>query len=71
MRQRDWRLLFVPLAFVAVTSGVPGCAGPSDGPRDRLGAWLVTGPLGRLAGFLAELSVALWRLATRQPQRED
>ncbi len=39
--------------------------------RDRLGAWLVTGPLARVAGFFAELSVALWRAATRRPQRED
>jgi hypothetical protein len=39
--------------------------------RDRVAAWLVTGPLGRLAGFLVELTVALWRAATRQPQRED
>jgi hypothetical protein len=38
---------------------------------DRLGAWLVTGPLGRLAGFLAELGAALWRAATGRPQRED
>jgi hypothetical protein len=39
--------------------------------RDRLGAWLVTGPLARLAGFLAELAIALWRAATGQPQRDD
>lgn len=38
---------------------------------DRLGAWLVTGPLARLAGFAAELAVAVWRALTRQPQRED
>ena len=38
---------------------------------DRIGAWLVTGPLGRVAGFAAELSVALGRVATRQPQSED
>lgn len=40
-------------------------------PTDRAGAWLVTGPLGRVAGFVVELSIALWRAATRQPQRED
>jgi hypothetical protein len=39
--------------------------------RDRLLAWLVTGPLGRVYGFVAELSIALWRGLTRQPQRED
>ena len=38
---------------------------------DRVGAWLVTGPLGRLAGFLAELSIASWRAATGRPQQED
>jgi hypothetical protein len=31
--------------------------------RDRFGAWLVTGPLGRLAAFLADLAAALWRAA--------
>ena len=39
--------------------------------RDRLLAWIVTGPLGRVYGFIAELSVAVWRALTRQPQRED
>ncbi len=39
--------------------------------RDRLGAWLVTGPVARVVRFLAELAVALWRTATGQPQRED
>ena len=43
----------------------------STRPADRLGAWLVTGPLGRLAGLVAELSLVLWRGATGQPQRED
>lgn len=38
---------------------------------DRLLAWLVTGPLGRLYGLLAELSIALWRAATGQEQREE
>jgi hypothetical protein len=41
------------------------------GARDRLLAWLVTGSLARVAGVLSELAVALWRFATRQPQRED
>ena len=41
------------------------------GARDRFLAWLVTGPLARVAGFVAELAVALWRFATGQPQRED
>jgi hypothetical protein len=40
-------------------------------PSDRFLAWVVTGPLGRLYGFVAELTIALWRGATRQPQRED
>ncbi len=39
--------------------------------RDRLLAWVVTGPLGRVYGFAAELSVAVWRGVTGQPQRED
>jgi hypothetical protein len=39
--------------------------------RDRLAAWLVTGPLARLAGLLVELTVALWRAASGQPQRDD
>jgi hypothetical protein len=39
--------------------------------RDRFLAWLVTGPLARLAGFACELAIALWRFATGQPQRED
>jgi hypothetical protein len=39
--------------------------------RDRAGAWLVSGPLARIAGFFAELAVALWRSLTRQPQQED
>lgn len=39
--------------------------------RDRFLAWLVTGPLARVAGLIAELAVALWRYATGQPQRED
>ena len=40
-------------------------------PADRLGAWLVTGPLGRLAGLVAELSIVLWRGVTGKPQSED
>jgi len=39
--------------------------------RDRFLAWLVTGPLARVAGFVCELAIALWRYATGQPQRED
>jgi hypothetical protein len=39
--------------------------------RDRLAAWLVTGPIARVVGFVAELAVALWRAATGQPQRDD
>jgi hypothetical protein len=39
--------------------------------RDRLAAWLVTGPLARIAGFLAELAVASWRAATGRPQSDD
>ena len=41
------------------------------GARDRLAAWLVTGPLARVAGFSAELAVALWRAATGRAQRDD
>jgi hypothetical protein len=40
--------------------------------RDRLGAWLVTGPVGRLVAFFADLGAAVirgainkWRLMTR------
>jgi hypothetical protein len=39
--------------------------------RDRLGAWLVTGPLARVAGFVAELAIALWRAASGRPQGDD
>jgi hypothetical protein len=39
--------------------------------RDRVGAWLVTGPLARVAGFVAELAIALWRAATGKPQSDD
>lgn len=39
--------------------------------RDRFLAWLVTGPLGRAYGLIAEITIALWRVITRQPQRED
>jgi len=31
--------------------------------RDRFLAWLVTGPLGRLAAFVADLAVYWWRWA--------
>jgi len=39
--------------------------------RDRILAWLVTGPLGRLTGLVWELAVALGRAASGRPQRED
>jgi hypothetical protein len=38
---------------------------------DRFLAWLVTGPLGRAYGLVAEISIASWRGLTGQPQRED
>ena len=41
------------------------------GARNRLLAWLVTGPLGRTYGLAAELAIAGWRGLTGQPQRED
>jgi hypothetical protein len=34
---------------------------PSLGAGDRLRAWLVTGPLGRLAALLIELAAAIRR----------
>ncbi len=40
-------------------------------PRNRLLAWLVTGPLGRAYGLAAEIAIASWRALTGQPQRED
>lgn len=41
-------------------------------PRDRLAAWLVTGPLGRVAAFFADLGAYMvgalrTRLARRRP----
>jgi hypothetical protein len=29
--------------------------------RDRLFAWIVTGPVGRLAAFVADVAVYWWR----------
>jgi hypothetical protein len=40
---------------------------PNLGPADRFRAWLVTGPLGRLAALLIELAAALGR-ALRRPR---
>jgi hypothetical protein len=31
---------------------------------DRAGAWLVTGPIGRVAAFFADLAVYWWRWAS-------
>jgi hypothetical protein len=33
---------------------------------DRVLAWIVTGPVGRLVAFLADLAVYLWRSARGQ-----
>lgn len=46
-------------------------AGGSDSPIDRapLRAWLVTGPAGRLAGFVIEFFRALWALAADRRKR--
>jgi hypothetical protein len=39
-----------------------GVTGPNElSAADRLRAWLVTGPLGRLAAFVLELAAALGR----------
>src|SRR5690349_16968818 len=38
MRQRDGRILVVALALLLAVPTLVGCAGPADGPRDRLGA---------------------------------
>ncbi|UJA20548.1 hypothetical protein HJD18_10240 [Thermoleophilia bacterium SCSIO 60948] len=35
----------------------------APGAVERLGVWLVTGPLGRVAAFLADASVLWWRWA--------
>jgi hypothetical protein len=40
-------------------------------PADRARAWLVTGPIGRVVGFLWELGIAVGRWATGREQRED
>jgi hypothetical protein len=39
------------------------------GAADRLRAWLVTGPLGRLAALVIEFAAALWRLLWRRAGR--
>jgi hypothetical protein len=39
---------------------------PSLGPVDRLRAWLVTGPLGRLAALAIEFAAALGRAMRRR-----
>jgi hypothetical protein len=31
------------------------------GPWDRLLSWIVTGPVGRVLAFFADLSVYIWR----------
>jgi hypothetical protein len=36
---------------------------------DRLGAWLVTGPVGRLVAFCWDLSAAWWRWAVTKLRR--
>ena len=36
------------------------------GPRDRLLAWLVTGPIGRLVAFLGDLAALWWDWARRR-----
>jgi hypothetical protein len=37
--------------------------------RDRLGAWLVTGPVGRLVAFIADLAAYWLRWALRRVER--
>jgi hypothetical protein len=37
--------------------------------RDRALAWLVTGPLGRAAAFVADLGAAWWRWASKLRDR--
>jgi hypothetical protein len=37
--------------------------------RDRLGAWLVTGPVGRFVAFVADLGAYWVRWARRRPER--
>jgi hypothetical protein len=39
------------------------------GMRDRLAAWVVTGPVGRLVAFVADLTVALVRGAINKVVR--
>jgi hypothetical protein len=38
--------------------------------RDRAFAWLVTGPAGRLAAFVADLGAALLRAAVNRARRD-
>jgi hypothetical protein len=37
--------------------------------RDRLAAWLVTGPVGRFVAFVADLAAYWWRWALRRTVR--
>jgi hypothetical protein len=39
------------------------------GMRDRLAAWLVTGPIGRFAAFVVDLAIALTRGAINKVVR--
>jgi hypothetical protein len=34
--------------------------------RDRVYAWIVTGPVGRLYAFVADLAVYIWRALRRR-----
>ncbi|HSI79211.1 MAG TPA: hypothetical protein VK919_01040 [Solirubrobacterales bacterium] len=43
---------------------------PRLGAVDRLHAWLVTGPLGRVAAFAFDLAAAWWRWACRRAHPE-
>lgn len=43
---------------------------PRLGLRDRLFSWIVTGPVGRVIAFFADLAVYLWRsVRGRTPER--
>ena len=45
---------------------------PPLSPADRFRAWLVTGPLGRGAAFVADLAVAVARsLRGEDPERRE
>jgi len=39
--------------------------------RDRALAWILTGPLGRLAAFFVDLGAAWWRWATARLRGRD